>query len=103
MDRFTDRVAGSNLLSFTVYVKTADQRPFDLTGASALFTLTKVGSTAPAVDSKPHTNTPGAEGAFEYAPEDGEVDEDGEYRLKVKMTILGKKQNDRFGVRILPD
>lgn len=103
MDRFADRVAGSNLLPFTVLVKTADQRAFDLTGASALFTLTRVGSAAPAVDSKPHTNTPGAEGAFEYAPAVGEVDDDGEYRMTVKMTILGKSQNGRFGVRILPD
>lgn len=102
MDRFADRVAGSNLLPFTVLVKTANQRPFDLTGASALFTLTRVDATAPSVDMKPHTNTPGVAGAFEYAPEEGEVDEDGEYRLSVEMFILGKKQNDRFGVRILP-
>lgn len=102
MDRFADRVAGSNLLPFTVFVKTADQRPFDLTGASALFTLTREGSTAPAVDSVPHTNTPGAEGAFELAPEISETDDDGEYRVTVVMTILGKQQTDRFGLTILP-
>lgn len=102
MDRFADRVAGSNLLPFTVFVKTADQRAFDLTGQSAVFTLTRVGSTSPAVDSKPQTNTPGPLGKFEYAPAEGELDEDGEYRVKVEMTILGKKRNDRFGVRVLP-
>ncbi len=102
MDRFADRVAGSNLLPFTVFVKTADQRPFDLTGSSALYTLTRVGATAPAIDSAPNTNTPGAEGAFELAPEIAEVLDDGEYRLTIVMAILGKQQTDRFGVRILP-
>ncbi len=102
MDRFADRVAGSNLLPFTVFMKTADRRPFDLTGQSALFTLTRVGATAPTVDSKPQTNTPGPEGAFEYAPAVGEVLEDGEYRVTIKASILGKSQNDRFGLRILP-
>ncbi len=102
MDRFAERVAGSNLLPFTVEVKTADQRPFDLTNSTALFTLTRVGSTAPAVDSKPQTNTPGPLGKFEYAPAEGELDEDGEYRVTAEMTILGKKRVDRFGVRVLP-
>lgn len=102
MDRFAERVAGSALLPFAVFVKTADQRPFNLAGASALFTLTRVGATAPAVDSKPQTNTPGATGVFEYLPTEAEVSEDGEYRMTVKMTILGQPQNGRFGVRILP-
>lgn len=102
MDRFADRVAGSNLLPFTVEVKTADQRPFNLTGASALFTLARVDATAPAIDAQPHTNTPGLGGTFEYAPTEAEMAEDGEYRVTVVMAILGKKRNDRFGVRILP-
>lgn len=102
MDRHADRVAGSNLLPFTVFVKTADQRPFDLTGSTAFFTLTREGATAPAVDSKANTNTPGPDGAFEYSPTIEEMSEDGEYRLGVVMTILGKQQTDRFGVRILP-
>ena len=102
MDRFADRVAGSNLLPFTVLVKTADQRPFDLTGSSALYTITRVGSTSPAVNMKANTNTPGAGGTFEYTPTEAEMSEDGEYRVTVQMSILGKSRNDRFGVRILP-
>lgn len=102
MDRHADRVAGSNLLPFTVLVKTANQRPFDLTGSTALFTLVREGATAPAVDSKANTNTPGPDGAFEYSPTLEEMSEDGEYRLTVVMSILGKQRVDRFGVQILP-
>lgn len=102
MDRFADRVAGSNFLPLTVNVKNGSGGALDLTNATALYTMRRIDGKAPAIDSKGHTNTPGASGKFQYSPTVGEVSEPGEYHVTVVMTILGKRLTDRFGLRITP-